>query len=944
LTERVLWPTAFFTTPTSTQTDARTGDEGEPLELPPPWDPPSRPAVPVLASIVPVVGAVALWLVTGSVLALWLAALGPLIAGATMLDGHRGARRDRKRADAKALAARERISREVGERQSAERARRWSRHPNVMAFIARDADIWRSVPGRGDVLVVGAGVEASSVRVVGGGDDLESRDLRARAGRLDDAPVVVPISAGIAVVGSPVAAAAAMRALVLQLCMMRPPGDLRIIGPLRGENAWAEGLPHRRASTGVTLALGGAGEPPPGADISIVRAAPADQPPPRCAVVLTVRSPGQATVDIAGEVRQVSVEAVGFRQAEGLAAELAERAVRVLGAADTSEPVALGSLLAGAPSAVRGRLPAVIGVEAGDPFLVDLIADGPHAVVAGVTGSGKSELLITWILALCATHTTRDVSFLLADFKGGTAFDALAEVPHVTGVITDLDGSGARRALESLRAEVRWREAELARAGARDIHDPRVELPRLVIVVDEFAALLSEHPELHAVFTDVAARGRALGMHLVLGTQRPSGVVRESLLANCPLRISLRVTDASDSRAIIGTDDAAALPGGPGGRGIALIRTASDASPRRVRIALSSIADQRAIVAATTGPRPRRPWLPDLPHRIDLADLRPLALDADEALLLGLADEPDRQRQRPVGVQVHQRGLLVIGSGGSGKSTALRTLAAQARGEVVWVPAEAEEGWDAVAALGERTPPPGTLVVIDDLDALGAALPPEYARELIERLERIVRSAGAAELLIVASVQRLGGAVARLADLLPKRLVMATASRSEHIAAAGDPAHWAPAIPPGRGRLDGLAIQVATTPHGGGSRPDPVEPWHPRSPLTGFVMRRSPLARAALAAWERGGSRTLSLDEFASDREWAGAPLVVAGDGDEWQRHWPTLATMRSDHDLVVDASCATELRVLTGERGLPPYCAPGLPRAWLLNRGGAPRRIALPS
>ena len=266
-------------------------------------------------------------------------------------------------------------------------------------------------------------------------------------------------------------------------------------------------------------------------------------------------------------------------------------------------------------------------------------------------------------------------------------------------------------------------------------------------------------------------------------------------------------------------------------------------------------------------------------------DLRPLARDADEALLLGLADEPDRQRQRPVGVRVHQRGLLVIGSGGSGKSTALRTLAAQARGEVVWVPASAEEGWDAVAALGERTPPPGTLIVIDDLDALGAALPPEYARELIERLERIVRGAGAAEMLIVASAQRLGGAVARLADLLPKRLVLATASRSEHIAAGGDPAHWAPAIPPGRGRLDGLAIQVATTPHGGGSRPDPVEPWHPRSPLTGFVMRRSPLARAALAAWERGGGRVLSLDEFASDREWAGAPLVVS----------PATATSGSD-------------------------------------------------
>jgi len=209
-------------------------------------------------------------------------------------------------------------------------------------------------------------------------------------------------------------------------------------------------------------------------------------------------------------------------------------------------------------------------VESGEPCVIDLVSEGPHAVVAGVTGSGKSELLVTWILALCAAHTTQEVSFLLADFKGGTAFDSLGGIPHVTGVITDLDGTGARRAIESLRAEVRWREAELARVGARDVLDPRVDVPRLVIVVDEFAALLGEHPELHAVFTDVAARGRALGMHLVLGTQRPAGVVRESLLANCPLRISLRVTDPADSRAVIGTDEASALPGGTDARPVTL--------------------------------------------------------------------------------------------------------------------------------------------------------------------------------------------------------------------------------------------------------------------------------------------------------------------------------------------------------------------------------------
>ena len=916
----------------------------EPLELPAPWKPTARPAVPLLASVVPVLGAVILWLVTGSVLSLWLAALGPLIAVATLLDGIRGARRDRRRAGAEAQILRARVAREIGERHTDERARRWARHPDVAVFVARDSEIWRPIPGRGDAMVVGAGAESSAVRVVGGGDEPESVRLRARAARLEDAPVVVAPSAGIAVVGSPLIAGAVVRALTLQLCMTLPPGELRIIGALRAENAWAERLPHRRVGTGTTLALSGPGEPVPiDADIAIVRAEAAA--PPGCAAVLTVQSPGRALIDYVGEVREIEVEAVGAAQAEHLAEELNARAARLLGTDDTAAPVALGPLLVDAPAAERGSLRAVIGVESGDPFVVDLVSDGPHAVVAGVTGSGKSELLATWIVALCAAHSTSEVSFLLADFKGGTAFDALTGVPHVTGVITDLDGAGARRAIESLRAEVRWRETELARAGARDILDPRVQLPRLIIVVDEFAALLGEHPELHAVFTDVAARGRALGMHLVLGTQRPSGVVRESLLANCPLRISLRVTDPSDSRALIGTDDAAALPGGPSGRGLALVRTASDAAPRRVRIALSAATDSEAIMVSTAGPRPRRPWLPELPGRIDLEDLTTAAGDTGEVLLIGLADEPDQQRQHPVGLRVEDRGLLVIGSGGSGKSTALRTIAAQAPHGVVRIPSTAEAAWDAVTALTEQMPLPGTVVVIDDLDALAAALPPDYGRELVERLERAVRGAGAAEMLVIAAVQRLSGGVARLAELFPRRLGLATASRAEHIAAGGDPAHYAPGTPPGRGRLDGRAVQIAMTPDRRSTGAESAAPWHPQRSLTGFVMRRSPVARGALAEWERYGARILSLEEFAGDGEWASTgPVVVAGDAEEWQRHWRALTTMRSDQDLVVDASCAAEFRVLTGERTLPPYCEPGQPRGWLLSAGAAPARIVLPS
>ena len=924
---------------------------GQALELPPAWTPPPRPAVPLLASVVPILGAVALWLVTGSILSLWLAALGPLIAGATFVDSARSARRARRRADAAAAVARSEVARAIGERHDSERAGRWARHPDVAAYVARDTEVWRPVSGRSDSVVVGAGPQASALVVSGGGDERHTAELRARAATLTDAPMLLPPTAGIAVVAGPVLGPAIVRALALQLCLALPPGDLRLLGPLGGDHSWADRLPHRRAGHGRSLGLIGAGEAvPPGADIPIVHIAPGSPTPPRCSAVITARSPSRATVDYDGDLREISVEALGFSQAAAIADDLAERARRSLGSHQTREPVALASLLEALPTGAPGSLPAVIGMEAGEVRTLDLVGDGPHAVVAGVTGAGKSELLVTWILSLCAAHSTGELSFLLADFKGGTAFDALAALPHVTGVLTDLEGAGARRAIESLRAEVRWREAELARRGARDILSAGGDLPRLVIVVDEFAALLGDHPELHAVFTDVAARGRALGMHLVLGTQRPSGVMRESLLANCPLRISLRVSDTADSRAVIGSAEAAELPGGPEGRGIALVRTASDASPRQVRIALSSPDDVVRIATRTAGPAPRRPWLPALPVSIDLqAAMRAHPLPpGDDVLVLGLADEPEQQRQLLTGIGVGDRGLLVVGSAGSGRSTALRTLASQVSGGVVVIPQEGEGAWDAAIALTESPAARGTVIVIDDLDSVGADLPPDYARELLERLERIIRRAGDAGVLVIASARRLGAGSARLGELLPRRLVLGAASRPEYIALGGDATHYAPGEPAGRGRIDGRAVQVAHVPAGSPGRRHravPLEPWHPIGVLTGFVLRRSPATRHALAEWERRGARVLTLEEFAAEVDWASdGPVVVAAEPEDWQRHWRVLTAVRAEYDLVIDATCAPDLRVLTGERALPPYCEPGRARAWLVAAGAPPVRVALPT
>ncbi|TQK19151.1 S-DNA-T family DNA segregation ATPase FtsK/SpoIIIE [Microbacterium sp. SLBN-154] len=916
------------------------------------WERPPRPPLPIVASTVPILGAGALWLVTGSILALWLAALGPLIAIASIADAARTARRDRRAAEREGARTRAEVMRAVASRHRRERERWWGVHPDVARLVESDVEVWRTHHDRGDTVVVGRGRIPSAVRVTGGRRDPRAGELRRRAAVLEDAPIAVPLDAGIAVIGPPVVSAAVARALVLQACLAHPPGSFSLLASDSDDEVWLERLPHRRVAAGRTLAfrVGGA-DGADAADIRIVRVGPGEPPPPGCAVVLRVDGPDRAQVDIGGETYEIRPEAVGRAQAASIADDLALRAARSFGdLGGDDRPVLLAELFAdaGRSPVADGGLAVTIGRDRA-PVSVDLVEDGPHAVVTGMTGSGKSELLVTWVLALCARYSTREVTFLLADFKGGTAFQRLAGLPHVTGVITDLDPGGARRAIESLRAEIRWRESELARTGARDIRDDRAELPRLVVVVDEFAALLADHPELQALFTDLAARGRALGMHLILGTQRTTGVIREGLWANLPLRLSLRVADAADSRAVLGTDDAAGPVSTGTERGTAWLRRSIDAAPRRFRVALARTEDVTAVGRSAQGPTPRRSWLPALPARVDLADLRMPAEGVGTApLVVGLLDEPDEQRQRPAVLERHAPGVVFLGRSGSGRTTALQTLSAQRADSATWVPADPEAAWDRVAEL-VRAPLPAPaspgLILIDDVDALVGRYPMDYAGEFLQRLEDLLRGAGGDGAVVALTAQRLTGGVARLVDLAPRRILLATASRADHVALGGDPAGWDARAVPGRGTMDGIALQVATAWDAAVPGPaDPPEMWHPRA-LTGFVTRRSPQARAALRAWEAAGAALIDLDAFDAgvERGSRTGRVVVVGEPDEWQRHWRTLALIRSDHDLVIDASCGPEYRMLTADRDLPPYCLTGRGRAWVRHAAGEPRRVLLP-
>jgi S-DNA-T family DNA segregation ATPase FtsK/SpoIIIE len=372
-------------------------------------------------------------------------------------------------------------------------------------------------------------------------------------------------------------------------------------------------------------------------------------------------------------------------------------------------------------------LRAVVGQSSQGTFSIDIRTDGPHALVGGTTGAGKSELLQAWILGMAAAHSPQRVTFLLVDYKGGSAFRDCVKLPHTVGLVTDLSPHLVRRALASLSAELRYREHLLARFKAKDLIElerrGEVEAPpTLIIVVDEFAALVQEVPEFVDGVVNVAQRGRSLGLHLILATQRPAGVIKDNLRANTNLRLALRMADENDSEDVLGSKEAAyfdpALPGravsktGPGR--LVPFQTAyaggwtSDVPPPpdmkvetltfgsaveweppqedgadREDVDLGPTDIQRLVTTIGRAakraqlPKPRKPWLPDLLPVYDLAALP--TERRDDELVFGVADDPDNQAQPVISFRPDKEGnLAVYGTSGSGKSVFLRTMAVAA--------------------------------------------------------------------------------------------------------------------------------------------------------------------------------------------------------------------------------------------------------------------------
>lgn len=379
-------------------------------------------------------------------------------------------------------------------------------------------------------------------------------------------------------------------------------------------------------------------------------------------------------------------------------------------------------------------LAAPIGVMAGNrTFSLDIAetGHGPHGLVAGTTGSGKSELLQTWILSMALTYHPYDVEFVIIDYKGGGMANLLEPLPHVVGKITNI-GTNIGRLLLSLQYEKEKRLGIFDRYGVNHIDKyqklyrqgkAREPLPHLVIVADEFAELKKEEPDFMAELVSAARVGRSLGIHLVLATQKPAGVVDDQIQSNARFRLCLKVQDAADSRDMLSRPDAAKLtrPGrayvrvgddelyelfqsywsgapytgkpqtdtGPGVcvvdlLGRRLLKGKERKGPAPETDQLTAVVKYIKETAEGLGiEKLQGPWLPELPERLALRSLIDGGFDGKGwktlqpwlSVPVGMYDSPATQSQ---GVQLMDLSSFghfgIYGAPGTGKTNLLKTI------------------------------------------------------------------------------------------------------------------------------------------------------------------------------------------------------------------------------------------------------------------------------
>jgi S-DNA-T family DNA segregation ATPase FtsK/SpoIIIE len=1060
----------------------RVARAGEPPRVTVPAPPSARQAggMPLGAALIPLVLAALLFAVTHSPVTLAIGVMTPAMVTYNWWDTRRRDRHthatatggfERRLENAIETVRDARADEVEARRRGAPAADELGRRVTTL-----DPALWERRPGDADFLVLRVGTAdlPSEVRAeVAPGGEEETRD--AAQARLDEDATLpaVPVTApagGLALVGRRDRTAALARWLIVQLAVLHSPAEVSIAAALAGDAEpdwdWLKWLPHAGAGA---LAVGpdaGAAlleqlTPSSGRETVLLvddaaaldraRVAGAYQPGVHVIWIGEDRrdAPGAATTVVAcdrdvarlGVTRVQTGEEIRDVSSDGIGVDAAAEVARALaGVRDASAPEALAAVptraslldvldlpdptahaLAGLWQARGEDLSAPIGAGADGPFTVDPArTDGLRALIGGMPGAGKSELLQSLVAALAARHPPDRLAFLLVDYKGGAAFKDCVGLPHCAGLVTDLDAHLAERARVSLLAELRRREALLADAGARNLAEltrraPAAAPPALLVVVDEFATLVREVPAFVDTMIDVAQRGRSLGLHLVLATQRPRGAVSDTIRANTNLRIAMRMADGGESQDIIEAPDAAEIPAGVPGRALALTGRKPGGAPEltefqaayaggrsnglgeiEVRVApfQLGVAHARAArvmsMAGTGGPsdlhvlveaaqlaaerleigRPSPPWLAPLPDRVELAGLGAPA-GPDQAVL-GLVDEPARQRQETATFDLERDGsLLVYGGSGSGKTTLLRTLAVSLASHTS--PAEtqiyaldfASRGLGALEALPQvgsviagddlervlrllggatdamaqrrellaqhgaanlrelrsrhRDPVPRIVVLLDGYARFASALERISFGEPLQALQRIAADGRPLGVHLVATAGRRADVPGALAGVVGARIVLRMADEDDYPALGVPRTAFAGAVlPPGRAFvLDGLELQVAAVGDVAAEASRIAER---------FPGLRAPRIRALMA-------------RVAADRLPAPpAPLVaVAGvSGDTLQ---PVLVDLREDHILVAGParsgrSTALAALVASLRRGTPEL------ECHLL----APRRTAVPT
>lgn len=358
-------------------------------------------------------------------------------------------------------------------------------------------------------------------------------------------------------------------------------------------------------------------------------------------------------------------------------------------------------------------------------------AHGPHGLLAGTTGSGKSEVIQTYILSLALNYSPEEIGFLLIDYKGGGMANLFKNMPHHLGSITNLDGYESLRALASIKSELKRRQKIFSDVDVNHINgyhkiyekNKTIEaMPHLFLISDEFAELKSEQPEFMKELVSAARIGRSLGIHLILATQKPAGVVDEQIWSNSKFKLCLKVAEEADSKELLKTPDAAYIKNP--GRGYLKVgnneiyelfqsgysgaeyiekeeeelidkkvyeinelgykkllnpeveeKNKKEAEYNELEVVLDEI-DQ--VYAQKNYKSIPRPWMPSLESKIvmdiNILDLKEEIFDLK--VNYGLIDLPHKQQQVELSHNFEEEGnIAIFGGSGVGKTTTIMTLA-----------------------------------------------------------------------------------------------------------------------------------------------------------------------------------------------------------------------------------------------------------------------------